>query len=182
MLKQSRHHIVLVRFGNFAAIELAFAYVFVLPEVVDVESLHRDRPHCRDGKAGKTRSCKMKNHLLAVLAFSGAVLLSHASAVGQDNGAQASATSQSSQSAVDQDVELLEFIGKRRRILNRLRSSKVELNEANVEIVLLEPGSSFPAKIGVSCPEQNRATSLPQLARYLKSNASVCACDQCDFV
>lgn len=35
-LEQSRYHIVLMRFGDFAAIVLAFANVFVLAEVIDV--------------------------------------------------------------------------------------------------------------------------------------------------
>lgn len=77
----------------------------------------------------------MKNHFLAVLAFSGAVLLSHPSAVGQDKGAQASATSQSSQSAVDQDVELLR---------KDIRSQKKQLIAANIQLTDAEAQKFWP--------------------------------------
>ncbi len=47
-LQQPRHHIVLVRLGNLAAIELTLTHIVVIAEVVHVhDAIDLRRMHCR---------------------------------------------------------------------------------------------------------------------------------------
>ena len=76
----------------------------------------------------------MKKSFLAVLAFSGAVLLSHSSAAAQNSGAQASAA-QDSQGVSDQDIAMLR---------KDIRSQKKQLIAVNVPLTDAEAQVFWP--------------------------------------
>ncbi len=76
----------------------------------------------------------MKKSLLAVLALSGAVMLGHGSAAGQNGGAQASAA-QDSQGLSDQDIAMLR---------KDIRSQKKQLIAANIPLTDAEAQKFWP--------------------------------------
>jgi Spy/CpxP family protein refolding chaperone len=75
----------------------------------------------------------MKKPLLAVLALSGAMLLSHSPAIAQDGGAPAAG--QSTQSSIDQDILLLR---------KDIRSQKKQLIAANLPLTDTEAQKFWP--------------------------------------
>jgi hypothetical protein len=77
----------------------------------------------------------MKKPLLAVLALSGAVIMGQSSAFAQDSAAQQPTAGQSSQSSLDQDIELLR---------KDIRSQKKQVIAANLQLTDTEAQAFWP--------------------------------------